>query len=85
MAALYGSRGHRPFLRFVALDVPILAGADIRWRWWTERRERLELLAQAFDVLIALSPVVGPACRQLKRNPPPLVCPMPSRRRSIEP
>jgi ATP-dependent DNA ligase len=60
MAALYGSKRHRD-LRFVAFDVPILAGVDLRPLPWHERRERLELLAQAFDVPLELSPVVEPS------------------------
>lgn len=49
MAALLGSKRHRDNLRFVVFDVPVLAGVDLRPLPWTERRERLELLAQAFD------------------------------------
>lgn len=30
MAALFGSKKHRPDLRFVAFDVPVLAGVDLR-------------------------------------------------------
>ena len=61
-----GSRGRWPRstardeLRFVVFDVPFLAGADLRRLPWEERRERLELLAQAFDVPFELSPVVTP-------------------------
>jgi ATP-dependent DNA ligase len=51
----------RPDLRFVAFDVRVLAGVDLRRLPWTERRERLELLAQAFNVPIELSPVVEPS------------------------
>lgn len=61
MAALFGSKQHRPALRFVAFDVPVLAGVDLRRMPWSERRERLELLAQAFDVPLELSPVVEPS------------------------
>jgi ATP-dependent DNA ligase len=50
MSALLGSKRHRADLRFVAFDVPILAGVDLRPLSWDERRERLELLAEAFDV-----------------------------------
>jgi ATP-dependent DNA ligase len=60
MAALYGSKRHREDLRFVVFDVPILAGYDLRSLPWAERRERLELLADAFDVPMELSPVVEP-------------------------
>jgi ATP-dependent DNA ligase len=61
MAALYGSKRHREALRFVVFDVPILAGVDLRSLPWQERRERLELLAQAFDVPLELSPIVEPS------------------------
>jgi hypothetical protein len=46
--------------RLVVFDVPILAGVDPRRRPWQERRERPELLAQAFDVPLELSPVIQP-------------------------
>jgi ATP-dependent DNA ligase len=58
MAALLGSKRHRDQLRFVVFDVPVLAGVDLRSLPWQERRERLELLAQAFDVPLELSPLV---------------------------
>jgi ATP-dependent DNA ligase len=61
MAALLGSKRHRPDLRFVVFDVPILAGVDLRSMSWSERRDRLELVAQAFDVPLELSPVVDPS------------------------
>jgi bifunctional non-homologous end joining protein LigD len=61
MAALYGSKRHRDHLRFVAFDVPVLAGVDLRPSPWQDRRERLELLAQAFDVPLELSPLVEPS------------------------
>jgi bifunctional non-homologous end joining protein LigD len=61
MAALYGSKRHRQALRFVAFDIPVLPGVDLRPLPWQERRERLELLAQAFDVPIELSPLVEPS------------------------
>jgi ATP-dependent DNA ligase len=60
MAALHGSRRFRDRLRFVVFDVPYLAGADLRPLSWQERRERLELLAQAFERPYELSPVVTP-------------------------
>ena len=60
MAALFGSKAHRPSLRFVAFDVPVLAGVDLRPLPWSARRDRLELLAQAFDVPFELSPIVEP-------------------------
>jgi ATP-dependent DNA ligase len=60
MAALHGSARHRDVLRFVVFDVPYLAGVDLRPLPWTERRARLELLAQAFDDPFELSPVVTP-------------------------
>ena len=49
MAALHGSKRFQPELRYVVFDVPFLAGVDLRRLPWIERRERLELLAQAFD------------------------------------
>jgi ATP-dependent DNA ligase len=61
MAALHGSRRHRGRLRFVAFDVPVLAGVDLRPLSWQERRERLELLARAFDAPMELSPLVEPS------------------------
>jgi ATP-dependent DNA ligase len=61
MAALYGSKAHRDALRFVVFDVPILAGVDLRQLPWAGRRERLELLAAAFDVPVELSRVVEPS------------------------
>jgi bifunctional non-homologous end joining protein LigD len=61
MAALLGSRKYRTSLRFVVFDVPILLGADLRRLPWQDRRERLELLAQAFDVPLELSPLVEPS------------------------
>jgi hypothetical protein len=61
MAALYGSKEHAPDLRFVVFDVPVLAGADLRDEPWQARRERLELLAQAFDVPYELSPLIQPS------------------------
>jgi ATP-dependent DNA ligase len=61
MATLYGSRRHRDRLRFVVFDVPVLAGVDLRSLPWHERRERLELIAQAFDVPLELSPLVEPS------------------------
>jgi bifunctional non-homologous end joining protein LigD len=60
MAALYGSKRYRPDLRYVVFDVPFLAGVDLRPLPWEERRARLELLAQAFDVPFELSPIVQP-------------------------
>ena len=61
MAALLGSKRHCDNLRFVVFDVPVLAGVDLRSLPWTERRERLVLLAQAFDRPLELSPVVAPS------------------------
>jgi ATP-dependent DNA ligase len=63
MAALLGSKAHRPDLRFVAFDVPILAGVDLRRLPWQERRDRLELLAQGFELPLELSRVVEPRPR----------------------
>jgi ATP-dependent DNA ligase len=61
MVALFGAKAHRADLRFVVFDVPVLAGVDLRGLPWSERRERLELLAQAFDVPLELSPVIDPS------------------------
>jgi ATP-dependent DNA ligase len=61
MSALLGSKRYRTELRFVAFDVPILAGVDLRPLPWQERRERLELVARAFDVPLELSSVVEPS------------------------
>jgi bifunctional non-homologous end joining protein LigD len=60
MAALYGSKAHAHALRFVAFDVPVLAGVDLRDEPWKSRRDRLELLAQA-HVPYELSPLVEPS------------------------
>jgi bifunctional non-homologous end joining protein LigD len=60
MAALHGSRRHREELRFVVFDVPYLAGVDLRGLTWRTRRERLELIAQAFEPPYDLSAVVPP-------------------------
>jgi bifunctional non-homologous end joining protein LigD len=60
MAALHGSRRFRDELRFVAFDVPFLAGVELRPLPWEERRERLELLSKAFEPPFVLSPVVTP-------------------------
>jgi bifunctional non-homologous end joining protein LigD len=61
MAALYGSKRHRDRLRFVAFDVPVLAGVDLRPLPWQERRARLELLGHGFESPIELSPLVEPS------------------------
>jgi ATP-dependent DNA ligase len=58
MSALLGSKRYRTHLRFVAFDVPILAGVDLRTFPWDARRERLELIARAFAVPLELSPIV---------------------------
>jgi bifunctional non-homologous end joining protein LigD len=55
------ARTYRPDLRFIVFDVPILLGTDLRALPWQERRERLELLARAFDVPLELSPLVDPS------------------------
>jgi bifunctional non-homologous end joining protein LigD len=60
MAALHGSARHRLSLRFVVFDVPYLASVDLRPLSWQDRRDRLELLAQAFEPPYELSPVVTP-------------------------
>jgi bifunctional non-homologous end joining protein LigD len=61
MAALTGSRRFRHGLRFVVFDVPLLAGVDLRGLTWSERRKRLELLAQAFESPYQLSPIIDPS------------------------
>lgn len=61
MAALLGSKRLRADLRFVVFDVPFLLGTDLRGLPWQDRRERPELLAQAFDVPLELSPLVDPS------------------------
>jgi ATP-dependent DNA ligase len=61
MAALYGSKRHRAALRFVVFDLLVLAGVDLRSLAWQDRRDRLELVAQAFDVPLELSPLVEPS------------------------
>jgi bifunctional non-homologous end joining protein LigD len=61
MAALHGSKRFRPHLRYFAFDVPFLAGADLRRMQWQDRRDRLELLAEAFDIPFELSPLVQPS------------------------
>jgi ATP-dependent DNA ligase len=61
MAALYGSKRFHADLRYVVFDVPFLAGVDLRPTPWVERRARLELLAEAFDVPFELSPLVQPS------------------------
>ena len=60
MAALIGSKAHRADLRFVQFDLPVLAGVDLRSMPWQDRRDRLELLAQAFELPLELSPIVEP-------------------------
>jgi ATP-dependent DNA ligase len=61
MAALLGSKRLRAELRFVVFDVPFMLGADLRGLPWQERRDRLELLARAFDVPLELTPLVEPS------------------------
>ena len=63
MAALTGSKRFRADLRFVIFDVPFLAGVDLRHLPWTERRERLELVARAFEPPYELSPLLAPSQR----------------------
>jgi bifunctional non-homologous end joining protein LigD len=61
MAALYGARAHAGQLTFVVFDLPVFAGVDLRHEPWQQRRERLELLAGAFERPLVLSPVVEPS------------------------
>jgi ATP-dependent DNA ligase len=61
MSALLGSKRYRPDLRLVVFDVPVLAGVDLRPLPWHERRDRLELLARAFNEPLELSPVIEPS------------------------
>ena len=60
MAALQGSARHGDALRVHVFDLPYLAGVDLRPLSWKDRRERLELLAQAFEPPYELVPVVPP-------------------------
>jgi ATP-dependent DNA ligase len=61
MPALLGSKRYGDLLRFVVFDVPVLAGVDLRGLPWAERRDRLELLADAFEPRLELSPLVEPS------------------------
>ena len=61
MSALLGFRRFRPSLRFMVFDVPVLVAADLRGLPWQDRRDRLELLARAFDIPLELSPLVEPS------------------------
>jgi bifunctional non-homologous end joining protein LigD len=61
MAALTGSKEHMANLHFVVFDAPVLAGVDLRSQPWEARRERLELLARAFQIPYELSPIVEPS------------------------
>ena len=61
MAALQGSARHGDALRVHVFDVPMLAGVDLRRLPWEERRERLELLAHAFELPYELVPLVEPS------------------------
>ena len=60
MAALQGSARHGDALRVHVFDVPMLAGVDLRRLPWEGRRERLQLLAQAFEPPYELVPLVQP-------------------------
>ena len=44
-------------------DVPFLLGTDLRTLPWQERRDRLELLARAFQVPLEPSPLADPSVR----------------------
>lgn len=61
MAALQVSARHGDALGIHVFDVPMLAGVDLRSLPWEERRERLELLAEAFEPPYVLVPVVEAA------------------------
>jgi ATP-dependent DNA ligase len=67
MAALLGSKKYRASLRFAVFDVPFLLGADLRGLAWQERRERLELLSEAFGIPLELSPLVDPSVGHLEQ------------------
>lgn len=41
--------------------MPVFAGLDLRFESWQDRRQRLELLAQAFAYPLQLSPIVEPS------------------------
>ena len=69
MSALLGSKRFRPSLRFVVFDAPVLLGTDLRGLPWQERRDRLELLARAFDVPLELSPLVDPSVSLVEQIP----------------
>jgi quercetin dioxygenase-like cupin family protein len=61
MAVLRGAWPFEPSLRLVVFDLPVFAGLDLRVEPWENRRQRLELLAQAFTYPLELSPVVEPS------------------------
>ena len=48
-------------LRLVVFGMPVFAGVDLRHEPWKKRRKRLELLAQAFQHPLTLSPLVEPS------------------------
>lgn len=60
MAALQVSARHGDALRVHVFDVSYLAGVDLRPLPWEARRERLELLAEAFEPPYELVSVVTP-------------------------
>lgn len=47
-------------LRFVAFDLPVLAGVDLRSQTWEYRRAALEMLLAAADPELVLSPLLAP-------------------------
>jgi hypothetical protein len=63
MAALYGAKAHAANLSFVVFDMPAFGGVDLRHEAWQQRRERLELLARAFERPLVLSPLVDPSTK----------------------
>jgi hypothetical protein len=90
-----GSPRFGPQLRLVVFDLPILAGVHLRPLPWEERRERLELLARAFDVPFELSPLVEPTValaeqiidgrlRGTRRQGPPFALPRWTARRLVQ-
>jgi ATP-dependent DNA ligase len=61
MSGLYGSRRQGDPLRYLVFGVPVLASVDLRPLPWSQRRERLELLAAAFEPPARPSALVKPS------------------------